>query len=60
MSPEARTLLLAIRDQAALHAEHSEQAVDISNNRSQHILLTATAMEAAALLAALDIALARE
>ena len=60
MTPEAKILLLAIRDQAALHAEHSEQAIDISNNRGQHILLSATAMEAASIVAALDIALASE
>jgi hypothetical protein len=57
MSDETRTVLIAIRDQARLHAENSARAVEVSNNREQHILWSATAMEAASLVAALDIAL---
>ena len=57
MSDEMRTVLLTLRDQASLHAEHSHQAIGIANNRAQHVLLTATAIEAESLVQAIDIML---
>ena len=57
MTEENRALLLAIREQAAAHAENSVSSVELANNRNQHIMWSATAMEAASILAAIDIAL---
>lgn len=60
MSPNNRALLEAIREQAYAHAVQSEDVIQVANNRTQEIALTASAMSAASILAAIDIALAVE
>jgi hypothetical protein len=57
MSDETRALLLTIREQAHAHAVNSAEAVQLANNRNQDIIWSATALEAASILAAIDIAL---